>query len=81
MKKYRKKIQECISEFRNEKMMSTMRKLPLIILILSISKAYPQTICEGRQIVPTVTFNQCGYDPWVLCFEDNFDGNSLDLSK
>jgi len=25
--------------------------------------------------------NQCNVNPWVLAFEDDFDGNTLDLSK
>ena len=40
-----------------------------------------QTICEGQQVVPIETFNQCDNNSWVLTFEDNFDGNNLDLSK
>ena len=39
-----------------------------------------QTICEGQQVVPVETFNLCNTDPLVLVFEDNFDGNNLDLS-
>ncbi len=40
-----------------------------------------QTICEGQKVIPTQTFYQCDNNPWVLVFEDNFNGNSLDLSK
>jgi len=40
-----------------------------------------QTICVGQQVTLIESFNQCDYNPWILCFEENFDGNSLDLSK
>lgn len=45
------------------------------------SKGFSQGMCEGQQVVPIQTFNQCDNNPWVLVFEDNFEGNSLDLSK
>jgi beta-glucanase (GH16 family) len=44
------------------------------------SRIYAQTICEGQQVVPIETFNQCNYNSWKLVFEDNFDGNNLNLS-
>ncbi len=50
-------------------------------MMISSSRIYSQTICEGQQVVPVVTFNQCNTNPWVLVFEENFDGNSLDLSR
>ena len=59
---------------------TTMKKLTIIILMICTSKIYAQTICEGQQVVPIETFNQCNTDPWVLVFKDDFDGNSLDLS-
>lgn len=32
-------------------------------------------------VMPTTSFNQCNNNPWVLVFEDDFEGTSLDLSK
>ncbi|MCF8359061.1 MAG: glycoside hydrolase family 16 protein [Prolixibacteraceae bacterium] len=40
-----------------------------------------QTLCEGTAAAYTYSFNQCDNNPWVLVFEDDFEGNSLDLSK
>lgn len=44
---------------------------------------YSQTfpLCEGEQIMPNVTFNQCNSAPWVLVFEDHFNSDGLDLTK
>lgn len=39
-----------------------------------------QTICEGLNVMPIETFDQCNYNSWKLVFEDNFDGNNLNLS-
>jgi beta-glucanase (GH16 family) len=36
--------------------------------------------CEAIQVVP-VSDGICNSNPWVLVFEDDFDGNTLDLSK
>lgn len=43
------------------------------------SNIYSQP-CEGQTIFLTEPFH-CNLDPWVLVFEDNFDGDILDLSK
>jgi hypothetical protein len=37
-------------------------------------------ICHGKQVVMTQD-GQCDYNDYMLEFEDNFDGNELDLSK
>jgi beta-glucanase (GH16 family) len=58
-----------------------MKKLTIFIFIIFSSRIYSQTICEGQQVVPIETFNQCNANPYVLVFEDSFDGNSLDLSR
>ena len=59
-----------------------MRRIVLLVglIILSV-KVNAQTICEGQTVVPVTTFNQCDNNPWVLVFEDEFNGNSLDLSR
>jgi beta-glucanase (GH16 family) len=58
-----------------------MKKLTFVILMICSSRIYAQTICEGQQVVPIVTFNQCNTNPWVLVFEESFNGSSLDLSR
>lgn len=57
-----------------------IKKITFIILMICSSRIYAQTICEGQQVVPIETFNQCNTNPWVLVFEEDFSGNSLDLS-
>lgn len=32
-------------------------------------------------VMPRHSFSQCDYSPWILVFDDEFDGNSLDMSK
>ena len=46
-------------------------------------RGFSQTICKGQAqpVMFVETFDLCNNNPWVLMFEDNFDGNSLDLSK
>ncbi len=54
-----------------------------------MNKTYSQIFPEGDNcsgddqivVVPVVSFNQCDNNPWVLVFQDEFDGNSLDNSK
>lgn len=58
-----------------------MKNITVMILMIISSIINAQTICEGRQIQPMMTFNQCDYNQWVLVFEDDFDGNTIDLSK
>jgi beta-glucanase (GH16 family) len=51
----------------------------LFVVILSVKSLYGQ-VCEGQQVVVTQD-GQCDNAPFVLEFEDNFNGNSLDLTK
>lgn len=49
--------------------------------MLLTSIMHSQSICDGLTTIPITTFDLCNYNPWTLVFEDNFDGNSLDLTK
>lgn len=53
----------------------------ILFLILLNTIINAQTICEGQTVMPTSTFDQCDYRPWILLFEDNFNGETLDLSR
>jgi len=57
-----------------------MKKMIVLLLTILITKIVSGQICDGQQVVLTQD-GQCDYNPWVIVFEDNFDGNSLDLSK
>lgn len=60
------------------------KKLIASILILSLIfyvKGQNYNICEATKVKPLNDFDQCDYNPWVLVFEDNFDGNQLDTNK
>ena len=57
------------------------RKITFLIVLMISANCYSQSLCEGRAVIPSVTCDQCNSDPWVLVFEDNFNGNTLDLSK
>lgn len=57
-----------------------MRKLTFLLLTILTTKIVSGQICDGQQVVLTQD-GQCDYNPWVTVFEDNFDGNTLDLSK
>lgn len=54
-----------------------------IILIMSLIiltiKVHSQ--CDQDLILYTYTTNLCDSNPWVLVFEDSFNGNSLDVSR
>ena len=52
----------------------------LFILSTFISKAqlFSSECSGGRNIVPIEDINLCNDSEWVLVFEDNFDGDSLD---
>lgn len=43
------------------------------------SVSYSQ-ICEGKQVV-LIGDGNCDYNPWVLAFEENFDGDNLNSSR
>lgn len=51
-----------------------------IVLSFGIQKHYPQIICNGKKIILTDD-GRCNLNPYIMVFEDNFDGNSLDTSK
>jgi len=57
-----------------------MKKLTVLLLTILTTKIVSGQICDGQQVVLTQD-GQCDYNPYVLEFVDNFDGNSLDLSK
>lgn len=45
-----------------------------------MTKLLSGQICDGQQVILSEN-GQCDYNPWIMVFEDNFDGNTLDLSK
>ena len=53
----------------------------LIIVLMSLSIEHYAQNCFFKPVTPGQTFYQCDDNTWVLVFEDNFDGNSLDLTK
>jgi len=56
-------------------------KIVLAIVLVMYSVEHKAQSCVFKPVMPIETFYQCDDTPWVLVFEDNFDGNSLDLSK
>lgn len=54
--------------------------LNVFFLFFVFMNAHSQVICEGKNVIFIHPFNQCNYNEWVLVFEDDFNGNSLDLS-
>jgi len=59
--------------------MKNIGVLVLVAISLNIN-AQDLQICEGHQLVPTGEINLCNTDPYILVFEEEFDGNELDLS-
>lgn len=57
-----------------------MKRLILLLLILFSNKFVIGQVCDGEPVIVTQD-GQCDSNPWILVFEDNFDGNSLDLTK
>ena len=57
----------------------------LSILLLSTESLLAQPFSDncsgGHNIVPICELDLCSDSKWVLVFEDNFDGDSLDLGK
>ena len=43
-------------------------------------KLSAQKICEDKKVI-LIENGRCNENPYILVFEDNFDGNSLDASK
>jgi beta-glucanase (GH16 family) len=63
-------------------MKKTLIVLAVLLMVFSIEvKGQTRAICESQKVMFLEPFDQCDYNPWVLVFEDNFDGNSLDLTK
>lgn len=58
----------------------TINYLIFILSIILTNFSSGQTLCSGEPIVLSEDAD-CDYTPYVLVFEDNFDGNKLDLSK
>lgn len=58
-----------------------MRKLLLIMLFVSSLNLFGQEYCLTKPFIATETVNQCDTNSWQLVFEDNFSGDSIDLSK
>lgn len=57
-----------------------MKKLSILLCTILATKITLGQACDG-QVVFLSQDGQCDYNPWVLVFEDNFDGNSIDLGK
>lgn len=57
-----------------------MKKIAFLLLAILLTKTGSGQICHP-QLFTTTEDGQCNNNPYVLVFEDNFDGNSLDLSK
>ena len=53
--------------------------MPILLSSLTLSNGYSQVICEGEKVMFPYSFNQCNNNEWVLVFEDEFNGNTLDL--
>jgi beta-glucanase (GH16 family) len=51
------------------------------MLLLIVSLAHAQVICKGEKIIHPHSFNQCNTGQWLLIFEDDFEGNEVDLEK
>ena len=52
-----------------------------MILLLCKSEAFSQKNCDIGTFFPDQQFDQCNNDSWVLVYEDNFNGNTLNLSR
>jgi len=51
------------------------------LLFLLVNNIYAQANgCELAKIIPEQSFSVCENRPWVLVFEDEFEGNSLDIT-
>ena len=51
-----------------------------ICLFIGLESSKGQCDVVTTPVVPVADI-PCNNDPWILVFEDNFDGDSLDLSK
>ncbi len=64
-------------------MKSNIKVIILLLCVLYpiICNSQEQTGCEHTSRLTQGSDVNCNYDPYMLIFEDNFDGNSLDLNK
>lgn len=58
-----------------------MKYITIISLIILTLKINAQDCQESQNVMFVTAFNQCNNNPFVLVFEDNFNGNNLDLTK
>lgn len=57
------------------------RVIVIIICLCSILTKAQNRECEYQQIMFNTSFNQCDNNPWTLVFSDEFNDDTLDLSK
>ncbi|MCA1764209.1 MAG: family 16 glycosylhydrolase [Flavobacteriales bacterium] len=58
-----------------------LKRYVYLLFALFSSSTYGQFgpgTCDVETTYPIQDFNICNYDPWILVFEDNFEGNDLD---
>ena len=53
----------------------------LILVFLAKAQFFSDNCSGGKNILPVQDINFCSNSEWVLVFEDNFDGDSLDRGK
>ena len=64
-----------------------MKKSALLLALFWIfsmpihAQFFSDNCSGGKNILPVQDINLCNNSEWVLVFEDNFDGDSLDLTK
>lgn len=61
-------------------MKKVLSLLLFVIFIFLTIQIFLGQVCDGQQVV-LIQDGQCDYNPYVLVFEDNFEGNSLDVSR
>lgn len=54
--------------------------MSILFIGFALKNGHSQVICEGKKGMFYSSFNQCNNNEWVLVFEDEFNGNALDLS-
>lgn len=54
--------------------------MTFFLINFTLMNCQSQTICEGEKVMFYSSFNHCNNNEWVLVFEDEFYGNTLDLS-
>lgn len=52
----------------------------ILFLCCSVVKGYSQANC-GKELIIFGSTPVCDYNPWVIVFEDDFDGTTLDETK